>query len=301
LAIFALVNLVFWVGAAVIIGLVASDRIDLGLESFIRQQQAAMVAGGEDGPAQYPTIAILPDEGPTRLARVDDPGAGGTEATLPPPSPTVEMRMTPYTNQPMTPYATEPASPGSPPTPVPTTAAPSPPPTAVPSQPTPASSEKAMAAPPSSPMLLSDPTAQELMNLDAEVRASAAGRPIQIRYGEESLNQEIATLLATAPDVPYRNVWAELQSNRVVLTGDISIASLDLPTKVEGRVIAANCQPAIQLESVSIGGLLTPAFVKEEVVTLIQDALNWYPPDYPLCLEQIVLEEGRATVYGSVR
>jgi hypothetical protein len=47
-----------------------------------------------------------------------------------------------------------------------------------------------------------------------------------------------------------------------------------------------------------VEGLFTPNFLKSQIRKLILDALSWYPPDYPLCLQQIVLEEDRATVYG---
>jgi hypothetical protein len=43
---------------------------------------------------------------------------------------------------------------------------------------------------------------------------------------------------------------------------------------------------------------MTPALFKDKIGEMIHQAMAWYPADYPLCLEQIVLEETRATVYG---
>jgi hypothetical protein len=47
--------------------------------------------------------------------------------------------------------------------------------------------------------------------------------------------------------------------------------------------------------------VLTPGFVKERVKEMFLTLLEWYPKDYLLCLEQIVLEEDRASVYGHRR
>jgi hypothetical protein len=137
--------------------------------------------------------------------------------------------------------------------------------------------------------------------MDAAIRRSATGRPVQIRYREAALNREIAALLVSYPQLPYRNVQADLQRDELTLTGDVTALGLEMPTEVKGSVVAHNCLPEVVVESVSIAGVLTPRVVKDQVRRIIQESLSWYPPDYPLCLEQIVLEEDRATIYGSRR
>ncbi len=46
---------------------------------------------------------------------------------------------------------------------------------------------------------------------------------------------------------------------------------------------------------------MAPTFIKERVAGMLLQAVTWYPDDHPLCLEQIVLEESRVTVYGHRR
>jgi hypothetical protein len=75
----------------------------------------------------------------------------------------------------------------------------------------------------------------------------------------------------------------------------------DVDTEVSGAVIARDCAPRVEVADIRIAGFLTPGFVKENIEEIVTESLDWYPPDYPLCLEQIVLEEGRLTVYGSRR
>ena len=148
---------------------------------------------------------------------------------------------------------------------------------------------------------MADPSLAELMGLDAAIRQSAKGRPVQIRYQEAALNSELAALLASEPDLPYQNVQADLQSDAVTLTGEVTVMDIKVSTVIEGRVLARDCLPVVEIASVSLGGILTPSFIRDQVTQVVEDAFVWYPPDYPLCLEQIVLEDGRATIYGSKR
>jgi len=76
---------------------------------------------------------------------------------------------------------------------------------------------------------------------------------------------------------------------------------LEMPATIEGTIEVQNCQPVAVIDSVSVGSILTPAFVKEEIARLVEEWLASYPPDHPLCLEQIVLEEDRVTIYGRRR
>jgi len=303
LAILAVCNLVFWLAAAIAVGLVASDQVDLGIESFLREKQATAVAAQASSwskqPARTPQLAeATATAAPTTASSVvQKPPAS---ATAPQPAiavPTLDLKMTPHnSNTKMTAYPTK--TPSTPPqsTPEPTRR----PSATVASSSAPEPAEPTT-IPASSPLLLADPDTANLSSMDAELRQSAAGRPVQIRYREEALNREIKSLLLSYPDLPYRNVSVDLQRGRLTVYGDATIMGLEMATTVEGTVVAQGCQPQIEIESVSVGGILTPAFVKEEVARLVQDSMNWYPADYPLCLEQIVLEEERVAIYGTRR
>ncbi|MFN2165922.1 MAG: hypothetical protein ACK2U9_06640, partial [Anaerolineae bacterium] len=99
----------------------------------------------------------------------------------------------------------------------------------------------------SGPLLLADPTLSELMALDTEIRRSAEGRPVQIRYQEAALNKEITAALASNPELPYKNVQAELESDAVTLTGDVTVLDVKVSTVIEGRVLAQDCLPVVEI------------------------------------------------------
>jgi hypothetical protein len=270
LTIFALTNLVCWLALTVIIGLLVSDEMDLGLETFVRQQQATVAAAWEQvsqNPSRTGARPTLSVERGNPTATVAWP-AGST------PLPTPDKAATPGVRWPWTPT---PSSPSEKATPQP---------------------DQALV---SSPLLMSDPEISNLMRLNTEMDRSAPGRAVQIRYQETALNEEIAALLENNPALPYRDVRVDLKPDRVIVTGNVMVLGFRVSTETVGQVVVRDCLPHLEVETISLAGVLTPGFVKDEIKKMIREVLAWYPADYPLCLEQIVLEETRATVYGYCR
>ena len=298
LAIFAACNLAFWLAVAIAVGVTATDLVDLGVESFLRQKQATVIAVQVAGLGKLPSgtppptsvVALEPTATPAVMELATD--VVGTPSTTPPAAsdstPAAPgVRMTPYASR----------TPSAPPPPAKPTAQ---------SQATVASRSQAAQATPtlipaSSPLLLAHPDVNDLAAMDAELRHSAAGRPIQIRYREDALNHELASVLAGYPDLPFRNLEIDLQPGQVTVHGDATVMGVEMPATIVGTVEVQDCQPVAVIHSVSVGSILTPAFVKEEIARLLEEWLASYPPDHPLCLEQIVIEEDRVTIYGRRR
>ncbi len=313
---FVIANLVFWILIAVAVGVLASDLVDLGIESFFRETGTELLSLGiipaqapsDRAEAAAPEIAVA--ESPAQTAPQAEPEGPGV-AALAPEDPTEAQAqpqepVEPAPGMAMTPYATR--TPGAQPA-LPTQAVAA---EAVAAQPSPApqqettrvealSSSLSSPALDASPLVLVDPGLDELNALDAEMQKSAAGRSVQIQVAEGALNRELAVALARYGELPYTGVAADLKPGQVVLSGEVNLLGLELPTEVQGTVWAVDCRPMVQIDSVSVGGILTPKFVRQQVVQLVEESLSWYPANYPLCLEQIVIEENRATVYGSRR
>ena len=267
LTIFALVNLVFWAGVAAAVGLAGSPSLNLGLENFLREGQATAVAVWEQlgQPPSGPAASVEGGAAMPASASTASAGEQPMAAVLSPGD--VAPMSTPQPN------TTQAAVPDQPPAaPVPTLV--------------------------SSPLLLTDPQIQSLTDLDAELARSAPGRAVQIRYQEATLNAEIAALWQNNPDLPYRDVRVDLMRDQVVITGKVSVLGFGVNAEVTGNVAVENCVPVLKIEQLRVAGVMTPKFVKDQVEDMVLEAMTWYPADYPLCLEQIVLEDTRATVYG---
>lgn len=276
LTLFALANLACWVGGAIFVGLVVGERVDLGVETLIRQGQATAASAWQQASQRVARSTATPEpSGPADLSQ-----AGTTE-----PGPTA----TPGQPAPTTSSST--SQPGATAVAAGTSAA-------EPAAPAEGSSPEPQATLISSPLLLADPEITSLSRLDAEMSRSAPDRAVQIRYQEETFNREIAALWRNNPELPYRDVQVDMQPGRVAVSGRVTVLGFGVNAELLGQVVAEDCVPQLEVESLSVAGIMTPRFIKEQVQEMVYEAIAWYPEDYPLCLEAIVLEDTKATVYG---
>lgn len=269
LTLFAMANLVCWVGVAALASLLVGDKVDMGVEALIRQGQATAVAEWEQvaqrasEPAAVPTSAAQAPL-PTEQALADEPSAA-----TPTPLPSAQSQDAQE--------AETPIAPGDTPTPEP---------------------EATLVT---SPLLMADPEISTLAQLDAEMSRSAPDRAVQIRYQEDALNAEIAALWKNNPALPYRDVQLDLQREQVVVTGTVSAWGFEAQVKVSGTMTTQDCVPQFEIESISVMGVMAPMLIRNQLDRLIVEPTTWYPVDYPLCVEQIVVEDTRLTVYGHRR
>ncbi len=312
LIVIAVCNLVLWVAVAAAVGLVVSDKVDLGVETLIRERQATVVVIWEQAVARTSKATAIPTvlatdptpvktrvarAGITREALVRTPAATAPSAAITAPRP----RTMPSPTRPVRPNRDQtsravptpsPTRPIGPTQDQPSRTTPKPSPT--PRQPTPLPTE----TPVRSPLLMSEPTFNNLTRMGQEMNRSAEGRPVQIRYSEAMLNHEIQTWVQKDESLPYRNVHADLKRGGAVVTADVTVLGFEVDVEIVGTVEVRDCRPHMEIQSISMAGVLTPGFVKDRAKETLLEALNWYPADYPLCLQQIVLEEERVTVYG---
>ncbi len=273
LMLFALANLICWAGFAAAVGLIVSPNLNLGLETSLRAGQATVAALWERI-GQAPTAAAGPGQGlpatpPAAIVAGDQPIA----AVVTPGGAVAVSTPQPYTTAAA--VATEEAD-----------RAPTPEP------------EATLV---SHPLLLADPAFSNTALLDAEMACSSPDRAVQIRYREDALNAEIAALWQNNPNLPYRNVWVDLRRDRVVVTGKTTILDHEVYAEITGWITAADCVPVLEIERLTVGGVMIPDVVWDDVESRVMEAMTWYPADYPLCVEEIVVEETHVTVYGHRR
>ncbi len=334
LAVLAAGNLALWLSVACLVGMCAGDGMDLGVETLARHAQATAVASWEkamsrnsprpagEGSAQ----ASRPDEQDAASSSMQPPAAvtvsleenrsplPSAAESLPPDDVSPDSGDSSDARVPLPPSTAGLQVAGSPQATASLKAAGSPEPGTEPLAPT-----TEVAAPPATtgpvsaalhavaatgdtaPLLLVDPEFHSLAVLNSEMDRSGPERAVQIRFQEETLNQELAAVWHNNPALPYSDVRVDLHDNGVAISGRVTVLGFEVEALLEGTVVAEDCVPRLEVESVSLAGVTTPRFVRAQVVALANEAMAWYPADYPLCLEEIVLEEARATFYGHSR
>jgi hypothetical protein len=322
LTLIAVGNLVLWVVIAAVVGLLVSDQVDLGFETKLRQVQTTAVAAWKglwEGKLALPGRATprATDPSPALPSPATrQPGlAAAVTGSEPYPSPTPLPTTGGAT---AVPPAAEPSATDAPAASASSTAAGTLPSSTAPLPPRSEATTGAAAVgtgqgttqsdgrptpEPTTlllirPLLLADPEFHDLAALNAEMARSAPGRVVQIRYQEAMLSQEIRILCENNPDLPLRNVQVDLRRDQLILTGQTTFFGFQINARVSGTIAVRDCRPEIEIHTVTMAGILTPPIVQDQIEQQILEAMTWYPADYPLCLEQIVLEETRATIYG---
>jgi hypothetical protein len=276
--------------------MVATDRVDLGVETLVREYRVTAVSMWDQAPTRsLPTATRLP-------VNTEKPSTEGASTTVAAPTKSIAWpvaqpeavltsppHVQPEVSQPAVSTSVAPAVQSTPQT----QAIPLSPTVDFP-QPTPPPTE----TPVHTPLLMSDPEMKSLTAMDAEMQRSAVGRTVQIKVRETVLNDEVAAYVENHPDLPFQSVEVDLRRDRVLVSGTALVLKFPVQVTAVGSVIAEDCRPRIEVADISISGVLTPRFVKDEIEDLIHKSVDWYPADYALCIEQIVLEEDRATVYG---
>jgi hypothetical protein len=321
LTILAVGNLVLWVGIAALVGLLVSDQVNLGLETELRQVQATAIAAwrGLSLTGRSTPLAVSPHSTLTPFATSQPRPTSGIAWSAPTVSPAEDPVTEEVATGSMVPEPTAAEAPAV--TPALTgggsrlgpTASPQPTPNEVAgdqsavaggqgavqgaSQPSPVPTPVLL----TQPLLLADPAFHNLAMLNAEMERSAPGRVVQIRYQEAMLSAEIHRLCENNPDLPFRNVQTDLLRDQLVLTGEITVFGFQVEARIRGTVVARDCRPEIDIQSIAVGRVLTPQYVRDRIEQQVLEAMTWYPADYPLCLEQIMLEDTRATIWGHRR
>jgi hypothetical protein len=291
LALLAVSNLIIWTSVAVAVALLASDMVDIGVESFIRQSQATAVSAWENlarepgdtqpestpSPTQLALSSGAPQAKETSGAPAETGGGSSPEGAATQPAPAQQETTTSSAIA----------------TPLPTAEGPG----SDPDQ----SASQGLTPAASSLLLLTDPDWTDLAELNEEMGRSAVGRPVQVRLHEDVLNERVKELLGAYPSLPFENVEVDLKRDGVEARGDVGVLGFPMSTKVSGNIVARDCRPAAEVEAVSMAGVLTPGIVSDGLKESLLSLLSRYPEDHPLCVEQIVIEEDRVTIYGSRR
>lgn len=154
-------------------------------------------------------------------------------------------------------------------------------------------------------MTLVDPGLASSTSLAEELVAMPVGQRVILHLHDDHLTRELAAYLAAQPQAIYRNAKVRFSPGQVELGGEIRVLGFWVPATVWGHLQAQDCRVQASITDLSVGGLFTPAFLREEAAKLIQgeldNALDVLFTALPLCLESVEIGDGAAIVEGIKR
>jgi len=180
--------------------------------------------------------------------------------------------------------------------PPPPLATPVPPlPTATPVPPIPT----AMTPVPTSPLVVEDFSIMQSAGVIGELMQSPAGRPVTVVFREETLNQDLAYLLASGgSQVPQelRDVRVELRPEGIYVNATASLKGFETQLRVLAVLAVRDCALTVEIEDVRVGGFPAPGFMRREVEDAVTRYLTPWLEILPVCVERVTPGYGTVTV-----
>jgi hypothetical protein len=126
------------------------------------------------------------------------------------------------------------------------------------------------------------------------------GEPFTLEVTDEEAAETIAWYLDRHPSIPFGEPQVFIQPAGISAQGIAEIAGLRVALTGQAHVELRDGVPLVTLGDLEVAGVAVPGFVKDRIQAEI-DAQFSLAQNLPLIIDQLVLEEGRASIQGTIR
>lgn len=161
-------------------------------------------------------------------------------------------------------------------------------------------------APPPPPPLLGQPGVIKTFDprLQQLERDIAAGHPksFQITFTQADLDAEIAAQFRRLEGkLPVSGAYIQPGSGLLSAGGVLNLGPASLPARIELSVTAADCQPVVQIQTITVGSAETPGWLRARAEALVHSGVDEaLRRGLGFCLEEVITAPGAITVAGRV-
>lgn len=141
----------------------------------------------------------------------------------------------------------------------------------------------------------------QVAELQARVARGEHQTPYTLTLADDELTATARYFLAQSEDIPFGQVLVAVVDGRLEATGVTTGLAVAVPVRVVANVEARNGAPVISVVDVGIGGLALPTFVREQILTEANRAVDLSRYDLPVTVDAVALRPGALDVRGTVR
>lgn len=155
---------------------------------------------------------------------------------------------------------------------------------------------------PAGPALIVEPRlAPDIAELrDRLVEGGHNGEAFTVEITDQEAEETIAWYLVRNPRIPFRDPQVSITLRGVLASGVAEIAGLRVGLTGQAGIELRDGVPYITLDDLDIAGVAVPGFVQDRIQAEI-DAQFGLAQDLPLIIDELRLEEGKATIRGTIR
>jgi hypothetical protein len=145
------------------------------------------------------------------------------------------------------------------------------------------------------------PLPAQVAELQVRVQRGEHGTPYTLSLTDDELTATARYFLAQSQDVPFSQVRIGVVDQYVEVTGVTTSLAVAVPVRVVANVAARNGAPVVSVVDVGIGGLALPSFVREQVLTEANRAVDLSRYDLAVTVDSVARRTGVLDVRGTVR
>jgi hypothetical protein len=127
-----------------------------------------------------------------------------------------------------------------------------------------------------------------------------SGEPFTVAVTDQEAAETIAWYLSRHPNIPFREPQVAIAPGGITARGVAEIAGLRVGLAGEAYIELQDGVPIVTLGSLDVAGVAVPGFIGHRIQQEI-DAQFALSQNLPLIIDELVLEEGKATVRGTIR
>jgi hypothetical protein len=155
---------------------------------------------------------------------------------------------------------------------------------------------------PEGPAVQAEPRLEpDLADLRDRLREGGhSGEPFVIDITDQEAAETIAWYLEPRPNVPFAEPQVFITPEGVSARGVAEVAGLRVGVSGRAVIFLQDGVPNVTLADLDVAGVAVPGFVRNTIQSEI-DAQFALAQDLPIVIDELVLEEGKATVRGTIR
>ncbi len=132
------------------------------------------------------------------------------------------------------------------------------------------------------------------------IEGGHGGESFTLEVTDQEAAETIAWYLRGHPGIPFREPQVSITPDGIAASGVAEIAGLRVGLTGKARIVLRNGIPLVTLADLEVAGVAVPGFVQNRIQQEIDDQFA-LAQDLPVTIDELLLEEGKATVRGTIR
>ncbi len=127
-----------------------------------------------------------------------------------------------------------------------------------------------------------------------------SGEPFSVEATNQEAAETIAWYLEQHPEIPFREPQVFIHPDGITAKGVAQIAGFRVGLTGQAYIELREGVPIVTLGELDVAGVAVPGFVRDRIQREIDDQFR-LAQNLPLIIDDLVLEEGRGTMWGTIR